>query len=93
MNGPAGGEFIYSEPDYTALADALEPRGGVVVGVPLDQQIRNDLSAIAAKVRSRTRAIYLVNPHNPSGTVNDAESFTTFVRDMSKRTTVKVVEE
>jgi histidinol-phosphate aminotransferase len=92
MNGPSGGEFIYSEPGYTALVDAVAPGGGVVVGVPLDQHLQNDLSAIAAKVSSRTRAIYLVNPHNPSGTVNDTETFTTFVREMSKRTTVIVDE-
>lgn len=92
MNGPAGGEFIYSEPGYAALVDAVAPGGGVVIGVPLDQHLQNDLSAIAAKVSSRTRAIYLVNPHNPSGTVNDAETFTTFVREISKRTTVIVDE-
>jgi histidinol-phosphate aminotransferase len=92
MSGPAGGEFIYSEPGYTALVDAVAPGGGVVIGVPLDQHLQNDLPAIAAKVSSRTRAIYLVNPHNPSGTVNDAATFMTFVRDMSQRTTVIVDE-
>jgi histidinol-phosphate aminotransferase len=92
MNGPGGGEFIYSEPGYTALVDTVAPGGGVIIGVPLDQHLQNDLSAIAAKVSSRTRAIYLVNPHNPSGTVNATETFTTFVRDMSKRTTVIVDE-
>src|ERR1700730_16630744 len=92
MNGPAGGEFIYSEPGYTALVDAVAPGGGVVIGVPLDQRLQNDLSTIAAKASSRTRAIYLVNPHNPSGTVNDAATFMTFVRDMSQRTTVIVDE-
>jgi histidinol-phosphate aminotransferase len=33
MNGPAGGEFIYSEPGYTALVVAVAPGGGVVIGV------------------------------------------------------------
>lgn len=92
MNGPGGGEFIYSEPGYTALVDTVAPGGGVVIGVPLDQHLRNDLSAIAAKVSSRTRAIYLVNPHNPSGTVSDTATFNTFVHEMSKRATVIVDE-
>src|ERR1700724_4090874 len=78
MSGPAGGEFIYSEPGYTALVDAGAPGGGVVIGVPLDEHLQNNLPAIAAKVGPRTRAIYLVNPHNPSGTVSDATTFTTF---------------
>jgi histidinol-phosphate aminotransferase len=90
--GPSGGEFIYSEPGYTALVDAVAPGGGAVIGVPLNRQFENDLPAIAAKVGARTQGIYLVNPHNPSGTVSDAETFLNFVREMSKRTTVIVDE-
>lgn len=90
--GPSGGEFIYSEPGYTALVDAVAPGGGVVIGVPLNRQLENDLPAIAAKVGARTQGIYLVNPHNPSGTVSDAETFLNCVREMSKRTTVIVDE-
>ncbi len=33
LDGGTGGEFIYSEPGYTALVDAVAPGGGVVVGV------------------------------------------------------------
>jgi histidinol-phosphate aminotransferase len=91
-DGPAGGEFIYSEPGYTALVNAVGPGGGVVVGVPLDQNLQNDLAAVAAKVNARTRAIYLVNPHNPTGTVSDGATFKAFVREMSKRTRVIVDE-
>jgi histidinol-phosphate aminotransferase len=90
--GPTGGEFIYSEPGYTALVNAVQPGGGVVVGVPLDPNLHNDLAAIAAKVTPRTRAIYLVNPHNPTGTVSDAVTFAAFVREMSRRTLVIVDE-
>jgi histidinol-phosphate aminotransferase len=91
-DGPNGGEFIYSSPGYTALVDAVTPGGGVVVDVPLNQALQNDLPAIAAKANARTRAIYLVNPHNPSGTVTDAATLLDFVREMSKRTTVIVDE-
>jgi histidinol-phosphate aminotransferase len=91
-DGPAGAEFIYSEPGYAALVNAARPVGGVVVGVPLNAQLENDLAAIAAKVTAKTRAVYLVNPHNPSGTVSDAVPFTAFVRELSQRTTVIVDE-
>jgi len=43
-DGPAGGEFIYSEPGYTPWSTAVRPAGGVVVGVPLDDKLRNDLA-------------------------------------------------
>jgi Histidinol-phosphate/aromatic aminotransferase and cobyric acid decarboxylase len=92
LDGGPGGEFIYSEPGYTALVDAVAPGGGVVVGVPLNNRLENDLTAIAAKINARTRAVYLVNPHNPSGTVSETEAFKAFVHDAAKRTTVIVDE-
>lgn len=90
--GGPGGEFIYSEPGYTALVNAVAPAGGVVVGVALNKQLENDLPAIAGAVNAHTRAIYLVNPHNPSGTVSEAAQFIDFVRELSKRTLVIVDE-
>jgi len=92
QGAPLGAEFIYSEPGYAALVDAARPSGGVVVGVPLNSRLENDLDAIAAKVSERTRAIYLVNPHNPSGTVSDPAAFRAHVRAMSKQTAVIVDE-
>jgi histidinol-phosphate aminotransferase len=91
-NGPVGGEFIYSEPGYAALVNAARLGRGVVVGVPLNSDLQNDLTAIAAAVNDRTRAIYLVNPHNPSGTVSDTAEFISFVGEMAKRTLVIVDE-
>ena len=91
LGGP-GGEFIYSEPGYTALVNAVAPAGGVVVGVPLNKQLENDLPAIAGAVNAHTRAIYLVNPHNPSGTVSEAAPFIDFIRELSKRALVIVDE-
>ncbi|MDU6141123.1 pyridoxal phosphate-dependent aminotransferase, partial [Bradyrhizobium sp.] len=84
--------FVYSEPGYTALVDAVTPAGGRVVGVPLNAALENDLPAIAAVVDGTTRAVYLVNPHNPSGTVSDTAAFIAAVRDLSARTLVIVDE-
>jgi histidinol-phosphate aminotransferase len=92
LTGPIGSEFIYSAPGYTALVDAVAPGGGQVIAVPLNDRLENDLLAICASVNSRTRAVYLVNPHNPSGTVSERETFLELVRDLSSRTTVIVDE-
>jgi histidinol-phosphate aminotransferase len=92
LDGGAGGEFIYSEPGYTALVDAVAPGGGVVIAVPLNAHLENDLPAIAARLTARTRALYIVNPHNPSGTVSEAVPFKAFLTEMAKRTTVIVDE-
>ena len=89
---PAGGRFIYSLPGYTALIDAARPLGGVGVGVPLDAGLANDLPALSRAMTSDTRALYLVNPHNPSGTMNDRVAFDAFLREAAQRALVIVDE-
>jgi histidinol-phosphate aminotransferase len=92
LQGGPMGEFIYSDPGYTALIDAAAAVGGVGIPVPLDHRLRNDLPAITAKVNRHTRAVFLVNPHNPTGTVAGAEELKAFVRKISADTLVIVDE-
>ena len=89
---PAGGRFVYSLPGFTELVDAARPLGAVGVGVPLDPALANDLPALSRAVSGDTRVVYLVNPHNPSGTVNDPAAFDAFIADVSRRTLVIVDE-
>ncbi len=91
LGGP-GGEFVYSTPGYLALIDAASQVGGIGVPVPLDAQYRNDLAALRAKLTPKTRAIYLINPHNPTGTVNEDIEFKSFLREASSRA-VAIVDE
>jgi histidinol-phosphate aminotransferase len=91
-NGGPGGEFIYSTPGYTALVDAAQPDAGVGVPVALDASLGNDLAGLGARASGRTRALFLVNPHNPSGTVNDAAALHEFVARAAEVTTVIVDE-
>jgi histidinol-phosphate aminotransferase len=92
LQGGPGGEFIYSDPGYTALIDSAVAVGGRAIGVPLNSRLENDLPAIAAKVSQRTRAVFLVNPHNPTGIVGDTEQFRTFAQTVSRQALVIVDE-
>lgn len=92
LQGGPGGEFIYTVPGYPALVDAGARVGGVVVAVPLNARLENDLPAITAKLNARTRAVFLINPHNPSGTVNPGPEFLEFVRKTSQQALVIVDE-
>lgn len=87
-----GGEFIYSAPGYTALIDAAEALGGVGRAVPLNAALENDLPALAAAIGSRTLAVSLVNPHNPSGTVDNAGAFDRFIEASAQQTLVVIDE-
>ncbi len=89
---PAGGRFVYSVPGYTALVDAARPLGGEVIGVPLDpRSLGNDLPALE-RAAAGAKVLYLINPHNPTGTVSDPAAFEAFLRRVSRRTLVVVDE-
>lgn len=90
--GGPGGEFIYSTPGYLALVDAASHVGGIGVPVPLNAKYENDLPALAAQINPRTRALYLINPHNPTGTVSADKPFKQFLREASQRAPVIVDE-
>jgi histidinol-phosphate aminotransferase len=90
--GGPGGQFIYSTPGYLALIGAASRVGGVGVPVPLNAHYENDLPALASAVNRQTRAVYLINPHNPTGTVSDNVAFKQFLHEVSLRAPVIVDE-
>ncbi|MEO5772046.1 MAG: pyridoxal phosphate-dependent aminotransferase [Burkholderiaceae bacterium] len=65
-----GDEVIVLEPCYDSYGPNIEMAGGRVVRVPLvPGTFRPDFEAIAAALSSRTRAIIVNSPHNPSATI------------------------
>lgn len=90
--GTPGGRFIHSVPGYTALVDAAKPFGGVPVPVPLDARLRNNLPVLAQAISGDTRALYFINPHNPTGTVNTRADLDDFLASAAARALVIVDE-
>ena len=68
--GP-GDEVILSDPGYFHVPSAVIATGAVPVTVPIGagSAYRLDPDAVAAAITPRTRAIVLVDPLNPFGTV------------------------
>ncbi len=65
-----GDEVIVLEPCYDSYVPNIELAGGVVVRVPLTPgTFRPDFDKIQAAITSKTRAILINSPHNPSGMV------------------------
>ena len=65
-----GDEVIVLEPCYDSYVPSIELAGGIVVRVPLTPRtFRPDFGKIAAAITTKTRAILINSPHNPSGTV------------------------
>ena len=69
-----GDEVLTFEPLYPTYPATLEVSGARLVRVPAGPGLRPDLTALAAQINERTRAIFWATPNNPSGVVlNDAE--------------------
>jgi histidinol-phosphate aminotransferase len=92
LQGGPGGQFIYSQPGFTDLVLAAQQTGGTAVAVDLNDRLENDLPAIRDRVIASTRAVFIVNPHNPSGTVTDNNTLRSFVSEVARRTLVIVDE-
>ena len=87
-----GGSVVYTAPGYTALVDAAAPLGARGIPVPLTAAQANDLPALAAAIAPDTRALFLVNPHNPSGTITPTAQWHRFLGEAAQRTLVIVDE-
>jgi aspartate/methionine/tyrosine aminotransferase len=66
-----GDEVVLGDPGYFHLPAAVLAAGGVPVTVAIGPEngYRLDPEAVAAAITPRTRAICLVDPHNPYGTL------------------------
>ncbi len=65
-----GDEVIVLEPCYDSYVPNIELAGGIVVRVPLTPgTFRPDFDKISAAINSKTRAIIINSPHNPSATI------------------------
>ena len=74
----AGDEVIVLEPCYDSYIPNIELAGGVAVPVPLlPGSFAPDFDAIGAAITSKTRAIIVNSPHNPSGRVWSAAQWDT----------------
>ena len=56
-----------------------------VVQIPLTPEYRFDIGAIAASVNERTRAVYIANPNNPTGTIITKEELGMLMRSLPEQ--------
>ena len=90
--GRDGGEIIAAAPTYAELPEYATLRGAALKFVPVDARLRHDLPAMQAAVSERTRAIYICNPNNPTGTTVSASELRAFVAALPERL-ITVVDE
>jgi len=84
--GP-GDSIVTSHGTYPTLNYFVAGRGGVLQTVPYGADGRHDLIALLAKAHeTRAKAIYLVNPDNPSGTWHPAANIEAMIEGLPQGT-------
>jgi histidinol-phosphate aminotransferase len=85
-----GDEVIQADPAFIKYELAVKSRGGSSVKVPLDQNHRHDLQAMEAEISDQTKAIFICNPNNPTGTMLEREEIESFLERVSDEVLVIV---
>ncbi|MET0302846.1 MAG: histidinol-phosphate transaminase [Microbacteriaceae bacterium] len=76
--GP-GDEVVYAWRSFEAYPGIVTVSGATSVRVPLTDDARHDLAAMAAAVTERTRVAIICSPNNPTGTAVTLDEFRGFM--------------
>jgi len=83
-----GGEIIAADPTFQALMTYAEHFGAYVHRVPVNDALEHDLDAMASRLNSKTRLVYLCNPNNPTGTILEKNKLVDFCASIGKKAMV-----
>ncbi len=74
-----GGQSLYAWPAFVVYRLATKAHGGQGMEVPLDGELKHDLTAMAEAINEKTRVIFVANPNNPTGTLVSREEVLNFM--------------
>jgi histidinol-phosphate aminotransferase len=83
-----GAELIYAWPSFSIYPHIAAQSGARAIEVPLDDEQRHDLDAMAAEVTAATRLVLICNPNNPTGTALPTEAIDAFMADLPRHVAV-----
>ncbi|TFG78412.1 MAG: histidinol-phosphate aminotransferase family protein [Flavobacteriales bacterium] len=86
--GIGGGEIIAADPTFQAMLNYAEGFGAYVHRVPVDKDYGHDLEAMAQRVTSKTRLIFICNPNNPTGTLLDKNKLRDFCSSLDEKAVI-----
>ena len=74
-----GAEVVYAWPAFSVYPHLAAASGARAIQVPLDDEDRHDLDAMAAEVTVATRLVLVCNPNNPTSTAVGLEEIDAFM--------------
>jgi histidinol-phosphate aminotransferase len=77
-----GAELVHAWPSFSMYPHLAAASGATAVTVPLDDQERHDLPALARAVTVATRMLVVCNPNNPTSTAVPVEEVAALLREV-----------
>jgi histidinol-phosphate aminotransferase len=74
-----GAEVVYAWPAFSVYPHLAAASGARALEVPLDDEDRHDLDAMAAEITVATRLVLVCNPNNPTSTALGLEQVSAFL--------------
>jgi histidinol-phosphate aminotransferase len=75
-----GAEVVYAWPAFSVYPHLAAASGARAIEVPLDEEDRHDLDAMATEVTVATRLVLICNPNNPTSTAVSLEEVEAFLQ-------------
>jgi histidinol-phosphate aminotransferase len=74
-----GAEVVYAWPAFSVYPQLAAASGARAIEVPLDDDDRHDLDAMATEITVATRLVLVCNPNNPTSTAHDLDAVGAFL--------------
>src|ERR1700760_427937 len=74
-----GAEVVYAWPAFSVYPHLAAASGARAIEVPLDDEDRHDLSAMAIEITVATRLVLICNPNNPTSTALPLDAVADFM--------------
>jgi len=78
-----GDNAVTSENTFSVYRLIMTAANGSIITVPMKDE-RFDLKALAGKINSRTRLVFIANPNNPTGTMSTAQEVRDFMNEVPR---------
>jgi len=86
------GEILTSDPTYFDFIFYAEQAGCELCQVPVDENFKIDLPAMANQISSATSLVYICNPNNPTGTIIEGKHLRSFCDEAAKNCLILIDE-
>ncbi len=83
-----GAEVVYAWPAFSVYPHLAAASGARAIEVPLDDDDRHDLDAMAAEITAATRLVLICNPNNPTSTSLSLTAVSEFLQGVPRHVCV-----